>query len=196
MSKLIMPTSLILRSLALIATLLIGACATPPKPPINSESETWQLQGKIGLWYNNKQESATIDWSQCNTERGRIRLSGPLGSGGIELSADQAGATLIQNGETTHADSIEELASRAEWPLPVDALRYWVRGRPTPTEKLDGRVNTNGQLEELAQIGWQITYQYRTPFHQLPNRITANSANTKLTLIVSEWLDLPKLCSE
>ncbi|MBQ0759314.1 MAG: outer membrane lipoprotein LolB [Zhongshania sp.] len=191
-----MSKSLLLRSFAIITALLISACATPPKPPVNSESEIWQLQGKIGLWYNGKQESATIDWSQCSAKQVRIRLSGPLGSGGIELFADQSGARLLQNGETTRADSIEELASRAEWPLPVDALRYWVRGRPTPTEKLEGRVNTKGQLEQLAQIGWQISYHYRTPFHQLPDRITAESASTRLTLIISDWQDQPKLCTE
>ncbi|WP_269617827.1 lipoprotein insertase outer membrane protein LolB [Zhongshania sp. BJYM1] len=191
-----MSKSSLLRTLAIITALAISACATPPKPAVNSESEIWQLQGKIGLWYGDKQESATIDWSQCSAERVRIRLSGPLGAGGIELSADQTGAMLIQNGETTHAQSIEELASQAEWPLPVDALRFWVRGRPTPTEKLEGRVNTNGQLEELAQIGWKITYRYRTPFHQLPNKISAESANTRLTLIISDWQDQPTLCGQ
>ncbi|MFT7406046.1 lipoprotein insertase outer membrane protein LolB [Zhongshania sp.] len=195
MSKPIMSTPLALRSLAIFMVLLISACATPPKPPIDSESETWQLQGKIGLWYKDTQESATIDWSQCSTEQVRIRLSGPLGAGGIELSADQSGARLIQGGDTSRASSIDELASRAEWPIPVEALRFWVRGRPIPSEKLDGRVNTNGQLEQLAQMGWQISYRYKTPFHQLPNRISAESANTRLTLIISEWQDRPKLCT-
>jgi outer membrane biogenesis lipoprotein LolB len=93
MSKPIMSTPLALRSLAIFMVLLISACATPPKPPIDSESETWQLQGKIGLWYKDTQESATIDWSQCSTEQVRIRLSGPLGATG-EL-VDTAGSASV-----------------------------------------------------------------------------------------------------
>jgi outer membrane lipoprotein LolB len=195
MSKPIMSTPLILRGLAIFMALLISSCATPPKPPIDSESATWQLQGKIGFWHRDTQESATIDWSQCSTDKVRIRLSGPLGAGSIELSADQSGARLVQNGDTTRADSIDEIASLAAWPIPIDALRFWVRGRPIPSEKLDGQVNINGQLEQLAQMGWQISYRYKTPGHQLPNRISAESSNTRLTLIISEWQEQPKLCA-
>ncbi|CAA0083165.1 Outer-membrane lipoprotein LolB [Zhongshania aliphaticivorans] len=191
-----MSTPLMLRGIVAFMILLVSACATPLKPALDSESETWQLQGKIGLWFNDKQESATIDWSQCNANKTRIRLSGPLGTGAIELSADQSGATLLQGGETIKADSIEALADRAAWPIPVDALRFWVRGRAQPTEKLDGRVNTNGQLEYLTQLGWQINYRYRTPFHQLPNKIMAESSSSRLTVIISDWYDQPKLCSQ
>ena len=196
MSSAIMSNSTLFRGLVFIVALLLSACATPPKPPVDSESLTWQLQGKIGFWQGRKQESATINWAQCDADSARIRLSGPLGTGSIELSSDQSGARLIQNGESIHADSIEELASRADWPIPVEALRFWVRGRAMFTEKLEGRVNTNGQLEELNQIGWHISYHYHTPFHQLPDRIHAKSANARITLIVSEWQEQPEFCAK
>ena len=138
-------TSLLQFKLAAAAGLiLLAGCAASPERYHDNSAEHWQLKGKIGLWHGDKKESATIDWQQCGADKLHIRLSGPLGSGAIELFADQHGASLLQNGETRLADNIESLAAQAQWPLPVNALRLWVRGRAAPQMELRSRINTSG----------------------------------------------------
>ncbi|AMO69510.1 outer membrane lipoprotein LolB [gamma proteobacterium BDW918] len=182
--------------LAVIAALtILTGCAASPERYQDSSAEQWQLKGKIGLWHGDKKESATIDWQQCSADSMHIRLSGPLGSGAIELFADSDGASLSQNGETRRAASIESLAAQAQWPLPVDALRLWVRGRAAPQLELRSRINTNGQLEELEQAGWTIRYRYSEPEQTLPERVDANSADTRLSLIIRDWGEQTGMCT-
>ena len=175
--------------------LLLAGCATSPERYLDNNAEHWQLKGKIGLWHGAKKESAAIDWQQCSADSLHIRLSGPLGSGAIELFADQNGASLSQNGETRRADNIESLAADAQWPLPVNALRLWVRGRAAPQLELHSRINTSGQVETLQQAGWTLHYRYNDPQQTLPDRVEASSADTRLTLIIREWDDNVSTCS-
>ena len=189
-------TALTHTKLAVIAALIIlTGCAASPERYQDSSAEQWQLKGKIGLWHGDKKESATIDWQQCSADSMHIRLSGPLGSGAIELFADSDGASLSQNGETRRAASIESLAAQAQWPLPVDALRLWVRARAAPQLELRSRINTSGQLEELEQAGWTIRYRYSEPEQTLPERVDANSADTRLSLIIRDWSEQTGVCT-
>jgi len=180
---------------AALCLLILAGCASSPERYPDNSAEHWQLKGKIGLWHGDKKESATIDWQQCSANSLHIRLSGPLGSGAIELVADQHGASLSQNGETQRADNIESLAAQAQWPLPVKALRRWVRGRAAPQLELSTRINTNGQLEQLEQAGWTILYRYSHPQQTLPERIEASSADTRLVLMVRDWSDNVSACT-
>ncbi|MEX1668515.1 lipoprotein insertase outer membrane protein LolB [Zhongshania guokunii] len=180
---------------AALCLLLLAGCATSPERYPNNSAEQWQLKGKIGLWHDDKKESATIDWQQCSAEQLHIRLSGPLGSGAIELFSDQQGASLSQNGETRRAENIESLAAQAQWPLPVNALRRWVRGRAAPQLELSTRINTSGQLEQLEQAGWTILYRYSHPQQTLPERIEASSADTRLVLMVRDWSEQVSACT-
>ncbi len=183
-----------LKVLAVISIAYLAGCAASPERYHDSTAEHWQLKGKIGLWHGDKRESATIDWQQCGPSSMLIRLSGPLGSGAIELTADKSGASLNQNGEIRRADSIEHLAAQAQWPLPVEALRLWVRGRAAPQLELRSRINTNGQLEELEQAGWVIHYRYSQAQQTLPDRVEARSANTRLSLIIRDWNEQTSAC--
>lgn len=181
-------------SVCAIALALLSACASNPQQYANNAPEQWQLKGKIGIWYGDKRESASIDWSQCGAKQLYIRLSGPLGSGAIELGADKTGATLNHQGESRSAASIDELAAAAQWPIPVEALRFWVRAHAAPQQELRSRINPNGQIEEISQAGWLVNYRYNTAEQLLPNRINAKSADTRITVIVSDWDNQPELC--
>lgn len=191
----IKPSRHLRKYIAALCLLLLGGCAASPERFHDNDADNWQLKGKIGVWHGDKKESAAIDWNQCSADKLHIRLSGPLGSGAIELYADQNGASLTQNGETRRADSIESLAAQAQWPIPVNALRLWVRGQAAPQSKQQSKINTNGQLEELLQTGWTIQYRYSQPLQTLPDRVEASSADTRLTLIIRDWREQASTCT-
>lgn len=169
----------------LLAALILSGCASQSFKPSDNN---WRLQAKIGLWQGEQQESAYLDWQQCG-ENQHIRVSGPLGAGSLIIKNNTQGASLSHRGEERHADDIEQLASNAGWPMPIRALRYWLRGHAAPNAVQTSEMTSDGQLSHLQQLGWDIVfsdYQYASG-NTLPMRITATSDELKLRLIARNW---------
>ena len=176
-----------------LALLIISGCSNLPKLE-NANTPQWQLNGKIGVWFGDEKESAALDWQQCNEANGRIRLSGPLGSGAVEITSTDGIVTLIQGGERRTAESAQQLAAESGWPIPVDALAYWVRGRAAPGIAQQSKISPAGQLLALQQQDWLIDFSYNNA-GQLPNRINATGPNSRVVLLVQQWSSQPEFCS-
>lgn len=179
-------------AIALLATALLAACATSPEQ-LDATPGQWQLQGKIGIWYGDQQESASIDWQHCGPQRGRIRLSGPLGTGALEIVQHAQGVTLKQGGEVRRAATAEQLAQQSGWPIPVSALSYWARGQAAPGHAQQSQISPVGQLLALRQQNWNVSFRYADG-EQLPERIEANAPAQKVVLLVREWNNRAPYC--
>ncbi|MGJ8686795.1 MAG: lipoprotein insertase outer membrane protein LolB [Spongiibacteraceae bacterium] len=177
----------------LLVLLVLSGCATQSFSP---DENNWRLQAKIGLWQGEQQESAYLDWQQCG-EHQTIRVSGPLGAGSLVIQNNAQGASLSHQGKQQHADDIELLASNAGWPMPIRALRYWLRGHAAPNATQTSEMSSDGQLLHLQQLGWNIAfsdYQY-VSLNALPMRITATSGELKLRLIARNWNAVTANCT-
>lgn len=186
--------------------LLLGGCARQPLKPIDSWEEhrsqiaalnNWQISGKLGAKLPNDSGSARLRWDQ-EPKGYRIDLSGPFGQGRMIITGEPGLVRLRQNGEAPlEAASAEELIRQSTgWRLPVDQLRYWVRGIPAPEGQPRGvRKTAEGLLAEMVQDGWQLGYsEYRLVDHRwrLPGRIVARHRDIKLTLVIHQWtIDQP-----
>ncbi|AKH70795.1 outer membrane lipoprotein LolB [Spongiibacter sp. IMCC21906] len=177
----------------LLISWLATACAVAPSTPPASDAEQWQLSGKIGVWYGEEKESASIDWQHCDSSHSRIRLSGPLGSGAMEISQRPNEVVLTQGNTTRRAASAEQLAMDAGWPIPVAALSYWARGQAAPGAAQQSQISPAGQLLQLNQENWLINFRYRENA-ELPSRIEATTAQQKVVLIVRQWNAAPSYC--
>ncbi len=176
------------RIVLVIAALALAACSSPGTINGSPQGEHWQLQGRIGLWLDDRQESGNIDWRQCGDNSAQLRISGPLGVGGFEIRSNKNGAELQQGDATFHAGSIEELAYQAGWPVPVQALQYWVRGKAAPGAPLRGELDQAGRLKALEQYGWQIRYlDYFNSAEKLPTKIEATKDQQRIKLIIRNW---------
>ena len=163
-------------------TILLAACgSTPPQP---DPGERWGFSGKIGLWAYGKQDSANIDWQDCASDY-LIRLSGPLGVGGAVIYGNESGVSLHHGSDTPQrASSPEELLASLGWYMPVSPLRFWLQGQAAPDRPFQRSPLSGGKIQELAQSGWQIRYDYRA---DRLSRIDMDNGDIRLKWIIREW---------
>lgn len=179
----------------LVTACLLSGCSTLPPTQLG---ESWQLHGRIGLWLEGQQESSQLEWLQCGENYSRIRLTGPMGVGGAEIISTASRATLNYRNDSRSAASAEALAAEIGWPIPVSALRHWLRGHPAPDSEISARMSPNSQITELSQHGWRLQFSYRDsePGTPLPEKIEGHSDLARLKLIVKQWQDAQRECSE
>lgn len=143
---------------------------------LNESKHIWEYQAKIGLKTNNGNEQANLIWKYAK-QNNKLRLFGPLGMGTVKLNFDKYGAQLVDNKGNSHqgASASELLNDIVGWPLPVEALTQWLFLLPDSTHVYQYRLNVDGQLTSIRQLGWQIDYQdYRAYGSiQMPRKITA-----------------------
>lgn len=188
-------------TLLLPAVLLLAGCQTTLTLPAASFPDHaehfthWQVKGRIG--YDNGKDggSAALIWQQTADNQGWLDLSGPMGFGSAHISYSPAGASLDNGKQRVEAGSPAELAQQVTGlALPIPALVWWVRGLPWPEQAVSASTYDNqGQLLDLDQAGWQLTfdkYQPQGPL-VLPGRIKARQGDSRFTLLISDWQPLP-----
>ena len=191
------------RALALVTLplLILAGCAPQPLRPVDSWEEhlarvaaleTWYVSGQLGVRLPDNSGSARLRWQQTQDDF-RIDLSGPFGQGRTLIQGRPGAVTLQQGGEEPlQASSAEELLWLAtEWQVPVEELRYWVRGIPSPEQPIQQlKRNREGLLAELQQGGWHLQYSNYTLMDNrwhLPRRIVAQHEDARLTLVIHTW---------
>lgn len=189
-------------------TLLYG-CATPHKQPIDSISAKaspdklweqhlalvsaltdWEAKGKIAVSKSNEGESASFVWNQ-NEDAFHMRLFGPFGSGSMELLGDKSQVILHQGKKVASAPTAEQLLfQEIRWHVPISGLKYWARGIPVPNVPIQSMVlDEDGNLSQLTQQGWNITYSKYDIFDQfpLPGRLHLISHDLEVKLVIRNW---------
>jgi outer membrane lipoprotein LolB len=152
----------------------------------------WEMRGKVAYRLPDDGGSASLHWQQ-DDGTSALRLSGPLGAGAVQIHTE--GALL-----RVERDGIERLypANAAPWlggerllPIPLPALRYWLRGLPAPDIPVDGLELTDGRAGSLDQAGWQLEFDdYRIEDGvALPHRIHIEvpEAELSLRLLLRQW---------
>lgn len=187
-------------SAALLLATLVGCATRPPAPQADpalwerhrlaAERMTrWELEGRIALHQNTQGWQANLQWLQRDDEF-TIRLSGPLGQGGAYLEGDDTGVALTLSDRSTHRASDPEtlMRQRMGWSVPVQGLRYWVRGLPVPHLAEMRRLDGQGRLSELTQNGWRILFtRYSAGTPALPTRLELTRGDLRVKLIVEQW---------
>lgn len=193
----------ILRVLAGAILLFTAGCATQPDaPPPATRWEAyrdhaaalteWQLSAKVALRWSGGAESASLAWSQ-HGGRSVVDLSGPLGAGAARITHEDGRLHVERGGEHRVYDSStpDTLAAATGWPIPVDALRFWLRGLPDPTQALERLTLQDGRAREIRQGGWVISYAGYTAVGKgsLPTALRLNrpADDIRLRLVNGRW---------
>lgn len=187
----------LLAGLALLA--FLGGCAQQPsREPadwtVHRDAVTaraaWDLQGKIGLRSPKHSGSAFLSWNQ-QPERYRLVLSGALGLGRLVLEGDATGVSWQgKDGKTRHhPDPAVMIAEAWGWTVPVNALRFWVRGIPDPSLPVENQVLEQGLAKRFRQSGWTVMPENYTDAAglSLPGRVRLQGEGAALTVSISRW---------
>lgn len=187
---------------------LLGGCATQPKAPqpINAQAawqerqnkfaqmSSWHLQGRVGMQFRDQSAVFNLSWLQQGKDRYTMNIKNPLtGSAIAYLQGTPGNITLQVNGKTYRDANAERLLqSQLGVSLPLEGMKYWVRGVPSPDSPLDRlKLGAQGLPEKLQQAGWQVSYLawQGNGWNALPEKISLihEVENTKVKVIVKEW---------
>jgi outer membrane lipoprotein LolB len=139
------------RGLLAATALALGGCASlgPRQPPPD-------LAGRLAVRVDASAQTPSRSFSadfdlRGNTDRGTLRLTGPLGATLAEVRWQPGRAELADAQGTRAYDTLDAMAQDLFGePLPLVALIDWLRGRPwtgAPNVKRD---------DGFEQLGWRI----------------------------------------
>lgn len=197
------------RAALICAAAMIAACESMPEVvPVDDPErvwaehqarlaaiDQWSAVGKLGIQSAQDSWSAGLSWNQ-DGDSYRLRLSGPLGQGLMELRGSPGAVELRTSDDDVYrARSAEALMqTHAGWQVPLSGLRYWILGRPDPQAGIDDlALDPGGRLAELGQLGWHIRYERYAEFDGvvLPTRLTMENSKLRAKLAVRTWRTAP-----
>lgn len=151
----------------------------------------WSLTGKLGVRAPDAGTSFGIDWHQDGSDY-EVRVRGPMGQSAALVRGDDRHVVVERAGEAALAgDDAESLVREAlGWDIPVDALRFWIRGLPDPSLEVESASYLDeGWFSELMQRDWRVEFsRYRAlEGRSLPGRVRASRDAVILTFVVTRW---------
>ena len=188
-----------------VMALFLSGCASLPKSnlttvaPSNWETnkmllasmQDFQLKGRFGVTHKNKGITGAINWQQSTPEDYKINFTGPMNIDNVKLYKNNKKVSLqSSDGELLIADTPEELLElKFGWALPIEGLKYWIKGIPTPNKKAKILFNEHGQIAKIRQNGWEVNYSKFKflPNYVLPTRINLRYHSVKVKLLIQSW---------
>jgi outer membrane lipoprotein LolB len=194
----------------IVAAAVVSGCRTVPvQQPPPAAGQPWDvarpelqardhfaLKGRVAVAAGKEGFNATLHWTQDGA-RSQVSLEGPLGAGGVQITADGANLSIVNS----HGDRLDSDAARADlvarlgFDPPLSSLRYWILGVPDPAMPAKEAVDPQQQrLQSLEQNGWQIDYGGYMPGSAgagsaaLPAKMTVQRPGVRVRLVVDGWI--------
>ena len=150
----------------------------------------WGFVGRISLDDGEQGGSGRLQWD-VEQQNSVLDFHAAMGRGAWHLEIGSEGAVLREaNGmEQTAAGVNALIQDRMGWPIPVDALQWWVRGLAAPGTSDIRELDPQGLLIHLEQFGWNVDFnRYDSDTGvTLPVRLDARRDNYRVKLAVSSW---------
>lgn len=193
-----------LSAATLVLTLsILGGCTSNFKEYAGEENprilreklyqiEDFQLSGKLGFRNSDEAFSVAVNQWQQKADRYEIKLSSSfLGLGSVTIQGTPSWIEIQESGEEPISSPYpnEALAELLGMPLPVQRIRYWIRGIPAPQSSATETKNEKGLVSNISQDDWEIELDRYHDVNKLPlpGRIKINRQDTRITLIISQW---------
>jgi outer membrane lipoprotein LolB len=195
----VLPAGALIAGLAL--ALALAGCQTVPVAPAPAVAwsvrrpalqnlERFGLEGRVAVAVGKQGFNAGLRWTQ-SAALTRLALTGPLGAGGVEVTADGGELSVVtpSGKRLGSADARAELEDKLGFEPPLASLRYWVLGVPDPAAPAAVQLDPQQRLTELTQEGWQIDYTSYMPVgaEWLPRLLTLQRAEVRVRMVVDGW---------
>jgi outer membrane lipoprotein LolB len=190
---------ILLAGVVMVSTL--AGCQTAPiapapklawsvRRPTLQNLDRFGLDGRVAVAVGNQGFNAGIRWAQSGAVT-RLALTGPLGAGGVEVTANGADLSVVTSSGKRLGDAAAraELAGKLGFQPPLTSIRYWVLGVPDPGAPASVQLDTQQRLSELTQDGWRIDYASYMPVgaEWLPRLLTLRRAGVRVRMVVDAW---------
>jgi len=189
-------------------TLFAGCTSLPPlapEPPSDDVARSWQqhvraVRAQVDWALNARIAAHNVDdgWSgklywQQGKDSYQVSFNAPFGQGGLQLKGGPQQVEMrTSDGQIMLAADAESLLlQQFGWRLPLNSLRYWVRGVPVPKSEAAPLLafNEKGQLSRMQQFQWQIEYpSYRQAGEiMLPRKVYLENKELSVRLVIDRW---------
>lgn len=175
----------------------LTACVTPrpasiPAPWEQRSAElaratAWQLDGRAAVAVGTQGWQASLTWRQRGAQA-ELHLAGPLGVGALVLEVTPEGLSL--NGAPPGDSVLVQLRDKLGFELPIDELRYWLLGIPSPEGgEFSLTRNAEDRARQLIQEGWTVDYDRYLPIQGdlLPTRVVLSREGVRVRIAVDHW---------
>lgn len=150
--------------------------------------EHWVAEGRVAVRSPKESFSASLLWThQQDVEdvEDVLELTGPFGQGRVRITVRKEIVIVDEgNRQQKYYQPVEKVfKSFFSVNVPVDSLRYWLLGVPSPG--LSYELNNKGFL----QAGWQVEYSLlqKAGSFYLPKKMRLNHQQVKIKIIVDQW---------
>ncbi len=179
--------------------LLLAACAAPPLVSVPEELETAGALSRSGRFSVRVEEVAGeteavqggFAWYDSGTQV-LLDLNTPIGTAlaRVEVAADGTAVLSEANGQRTQAASADELVERVLGsPIPVQELRYWLRGLLPARPRSSGlQQDDAGRPVRFIQSGWSVRiddYDKVGPLRMQLHRIEPGVRTIEVRLVMT-----------
>lgn len=152
----------------------------------------WNLTGRVSVTSEQESWQATLHWRQSLAQFD-VLLQGPLGQGSMRLRSAQ-GYVAMESSDgqrLTDVSAAQLIRQRVGWSLPVEELRYWVRGVAAPDSEAVMEWDATGQVLRLQQNGWDVRYKSYVAADgvMMPAKLSLAQAPWLVKLVVDVWGD-------
>ncbi len=191
------------------AVLLFSGCASlsplAPEAPSERVSQLWRqhiqsvgaqtdwtLSARIAAHSEDDGWNGKLHWQQ-KKDSYQVSFNAPFGQGGLQLDGGPQYVEMrTSDGQTMIATDVESLLfQQLGWRLPLNSLRYWVRGVPVPTGETAPLLSFDeeGRLARLQQFHWQIEYPAYRPSDglMLPRKVYLENGELSVRLVIDRW---------
>lgn len=196
------------RVVALLAALLLAACATQalviddPDWQRHEASvaalENWELQGRLVVRQNGQSDTVNINWRQQDAAFDLRLFVGSLGLGAVRVSGTPGAVIVEKAGEDPV--TLPSLAAVTNeyfgYEFPTAELLYWVRGLPAPRSGSstldDNRMLATLRQKDASGMDWDLSFDRYIELEgqsgtYLPGRIFAQREGLELRFLISSW---------
>lgn len=147
--------------------------------------QRWSFDGRIAVRSRDDSWTASLHW-QHQPGIDNLKLSGPLGQGGVSIVLDHGCITIDQGGQDQaySCEPDELIQQRLGRFVPVEDLSSWVLGVPQPTkvfeDTADGFIQSGWEIriKELMQVGAEF----------MPHKMIVSKDTNKLKLVIDRWV--------
>jgi len=149
----------------------------------------WRLTGRLSVRGGGRSMLSRLEWRHDELSD-LLVVSTSLGGVAGKIKSLQGVLLLTDASGNTRLIDHAELEGLLGYALPLQQLKFWVRGLADPSLPIKGVGMLSNGVREFEQQGWLVKLGrfVSVDGFTLPEKITVVKAGVKIKIVVEEWL--------